>query len=145
MLFSKACQYAIRAMTYLAKQEFNRICSIQEISRETAVPAPFLSKIVSTLSRSRLIEARRGPRGGAMLSRPPDQITVGDILEAIDGPLDMQRCVLGLPECTDQNPCPLHIEWKNLEAHMRRELHTLTLIDLVQSTEGNIKEEKLYR
>lgn len=137
MLFSKACQYAIRAMTYLAKQESGRVCSIQEISRETRTPTPFLSKIISTLSRNRLIRARRGPHGGAMLACPPDQITVGDILEAIDGPLDMQRCVLGLPECSDQNPCPLHGQWKGLEARMRRELHTLNLLDLVQVTEEN--------
>lgn len=137
MLFSKACQYAIRAMTYLAKQECGRACSIPEISRETGTPTPFLSKIISTLSRNRLIQARRGPHGGAMLGCPPDQITVGDILEAIDGPLDKSRCVLGLPECSDQNPCPLHARWKGLEARMRQELHTLTLLDLVQVTEEN--------
>jgi Rrf2 family protein len=140
MLFSKACQYAIRAMTYLAGQELTRLCSIQEISREVEVPTPFLSKIVSTLSRGQLLEARRGPRGGAMLARPPKDITVGDILEAIDGPLDKSRCVLGLPQCNDQKPCPLHSQWKNMEAHMRQELHTLTLLDLLHVIEGNVKE-----
>jgi Rrf2 family protein len=140
MLFSKACQYAIRAMTYLAKRKLHEACSIQEISRETGAPTPFLSKIISTLSRSRLIEARRGPHGGATLGRPPDQITVGDILEAIDGPFDKSRCVLGLPECSDENPCPLHTRWKNLEAHMRQEMHTLTLLDLLHLVEKDAKE-----
>lgn len=140
MLFSKACQYAIRAMTYLAKQEFHRHCSIQEISQAAAVPKPFLSKVISALSHNQLIEARPGPRGGAMLARPPAEITIEDILEAIDGPLDKSRCVLGLPDCTDRNPCPLHTQWKSLEARMRQELHTLTLVDLVRAVEGNNKE-----
>lgn len=132
MLFSKACQHAIRAMTYLARQELSRPCSIQVISQEAEVPTPFLSKIITLLGRSRLVEARRGPHGGAMLARSASDITVGDILEAIDGPLDERRCVLGLPDCSDQNPCPLHTRWKRLEAQMRQELHALTLLDLVQ-------------
>lgn len=125
-------------MTYLARQEFNRPCSIQGISREADVPTPFLSKIITLLAHSRLVEARRGPRGGAMLARPAHEITVGDILEAIDGPLDERRCVLGLPQCSDRNPCPLHVQWKELEARMRRELHTLTLVDLARATTGNL-------
>jgi DNA-binding IscR family transcriptional regulator len=75
-----------------------------------------------------------------MLARSPEEITIGDILEAIDGPLDKACCVLGLPECTDRNPCPLHTQWKSLEVRMCQELHTLTLVDLVRAAEGNNKE-----
>jgi Rrf2 family protein len=79
------------------------------------VPTPFLGKIISLLSRANLIAARRGPNGGTMLSRSSSEVTVGDIVEAIDGSFSNRRCILGLPECSDQHACPLHENWKKLE------------------------------
>ena len=130
MLFSRAAQTAILAMTYLADQEPGQLVAIREISEGADVPAPFLGKIISLLSRANLIAARRGPNGGAMLNRSFSEITVGDIVEAIDGAFNSRRCILGLPECSDQHPCPLHENWKKLELQLNEKLHSLTLADL---------------
>jgi Rrf2 family protein len=86
------------------------------------------------LSRARLISARRGPRGGAMLARRPEAVFVNDIVEAIDGAFSQQRCILGLPQCSDGNPCPLHAHWRHLAVHLDGELHRLSLADLAGIT-----------
>jgi Rrf2 family protein len=130
MLFSRAAQTAILAMTYLAAQEPGRLIAIREISEGADVPTPFLGKLISLLSRANLITARRGPNGGAMLNRRPSGVTVGDIVEAIDGPISSRRCILGLPECSDRHPCPLHKNWKKLELQLNEKLHELTLAEL---------------
>lgn len=138
MLFSKACQYAILAMIHLAAQGTGKRLSIREIGEGAQVPTPFLGKIVSTLVRANLISARRGPNGGAILSRSPDEVTVGDIVEAVDGPLDGQRCILGMPACSDLYPCPLHTSWKQIEERLNKDLHGLTLSELTQSRRRNV-------
>ena len=142
MLFSKACQYAILAMIYLAARPPGERISIREISEGTDVPAPFLGKIISSLARSDLVVARRGPNGGAMLNRTPAQVTVGDIVAAMDGPLDARRCILGLPECSDLNPCALHSRWKVLEAQLGRDLHNLTLDELLRTRRRPVKPDR---
>jgi Rrf2 family protein len=133
MPFSKSSQYAVLAMTYLAGQGFDRLLSIQEISEMVQVPTPFLRKIITLLSRAKLVQARRGPNGGVMLNRPSDEITVRAIVEAVDGPYNSRQCVLGLPECNNDNPCPLHEPWQQLKTQLFRQLHDLTLASLVQT------------
>jgi Rrf2 family protein len=133
VIFSKPCQYAILAMTYLAEQKAGHLNSIREISERAEIPMPFLSKIITGLSRSGLVTARRGPKGGVMLARPPGEVSVGDIVEAVDGSLDDGRCQLGFPECDDSDPCPVHDSWKQVREKLDRTLHGKTLNDLVRA------------
>ena len=133
MILSKPCQYAIRAMTYLADQDEGRLRSIREISEHVEVPLPFLSKIVSTLSRHGLVSSRRGPNGGVMLGRPADRLTVGNIVEAIDGPFDNGRCVLGFAECTGARPCTMHDTWEQVRGKLEQTLHRKTLLELASA------------
>ena len=142
MVFSRPCQYAILAMTYLADRASDRRVSTREISEETEIPLPFLSKIVSTLSRHGLLAARRGPSGGVALGRAPAEVTVGDVVEAFDGPLDEGRCVLGLSECDGANPCPVHESWKRVREELFRELHSRTLADLARTRTRDKKRSK---
>ena len=133
MLFSKACQYAILAMAYLAEQTAGQLVPIREIGATANVPTPFLGKIISTLSRNGLISARRGPNGGAMLNRAPAEVTIEDIVFAVDGPFSNQRCVLGFAQCSDDNPCPMHGGWVKLQNQLQQELNHLTLADLISN------------
>jgi Rrf2 family iron-sulfur cluster assembly transcriptional regulator len=137
VFFSKACQYAILAMTYLAEQTAGQLVPIREIGVTANVPTPFLGKIISTLSRSGLILARRGPNGGVMLNRAPAEVTVEDIVVAIDGPFSNRRCVLGLPQCNGDNPCPLHEGWVKIQEQLQRQLNHLTLADLSKNRAHN--------
>lgn len=130
MLFSKPCQYAILAMTYLAQQPQGRLISIREVGEAVNVPLAFLAKIVGNLARNGLVVARRGPHGGVSLNHSPDEITVGDIVGAIDGPLDQAGCVLGFPECGDGNPCPVHHSWKRVQVELQQTMHDRKLSSL---------------
>ena len=131
--FSKTSQYAILVMDHIARQERQRLLSIQEISESVQVPAPFLRKIITLLTRAKLVRARRGPNGGVMLNRPAGEITVSEIVEAVEGPFDSQQCVLGWPECSSRNPCPLHEPWQQVKVQLIREMHAATLAKLSQS------------
>lgn len=133
MIFSSPARYAIRAITYLGGQEVGRFSSIKEISRAVGVPLPYLAKIINRLSRKRLVIARPGPTGGVMLGKPASLITVGEIVEAIDGRLKSNQCIVGFPECNDSTPCPIHESWKSVRESLNQELHKRTVRDLVCS------------
>ena len=139
MLFSKTCQNAILAMAYLAEQPPGELCPIREIGAATRIPAPFLGKIITALSRADLVSGRRGPRGGVTLNGAPDTIAIQDILEAVEGPPRGQRCLMGLPACNGERPCPLHDTWIRLREQLDRELHGLTLADL-SGVRGGVME-----
>lgn len=132
-IFSNPVQYAIRAMTYLGEQEPGKLSSIREMSRAADVPLPYLAKIVNRLARHRLVLAKRGPTGGVMLGKPSSRIKVGDIVDAVGGGLDAADCVLGLPECSDQAPCPMHESWKAVRQSLNQTLHQKTVTDLVRA------------
>lgn len=124
MLLSKSCEYGLRATLYLATLKRGGYVSIREISDELDISFHFLTKIFQKLTQDGILVSFRGPNGGVMLARAPDQVTLLDIVLAIDGPELFSACVLGLPGCGDQKPCPLHNRWaverERLEAMFTR-------------------------
>jgi len=131
MLFSKACEYGIRAMLFLASQEDDKPVRVREIAETLKIPIPFLSKIVHSLSRNELIHSQKGPGGGVTLAKAPSQITLLQVVEVIDG-LDLFRaCALGLPHCSDDFPCPLHGQWGGLRAEIQEMLTHRTLDQII--------------
>lgn len=139
MVYSRSTQYAIRAMAHLATLSAGEFVRTRDIARSTGVPLPFLSKITQALSRRGLVESLRGRGGGISLTRPPRQITLEDIVLAVDGIEVADTCVLGLPACSDDTPCPVHHVWKKLRGEIRQSLHERTLEDLAHSLESKTK------
>ncbi len=131
-MFSRSAEYAIRAMVFLAGQPSGRLTGAREISRAERIPGPFLWKILQNLARRKLIRSFKGVRGGYELAQPARQITVGDILLATDGQDVSAGCVLGLAECNEENPCPLHDSWKDIKAHLQEMMQQTTLDDLAE-------------
>jgi Rrf2 family protein len=127
MIYSNACEYAIRALTHLAIHPQEKIC--KEIAAKEAVPFHFLGKILQNLVRARLLESAPGPRGGFTLARSPDQITLYEIKAAVDGTQDLYECAVGLEQCSDEAPCALHETWKPLRVQIERYLQKTTLAD----------------
>jgi Rrf2 family protein len=121
MLLSKSCEYGIRATLYLATLRENSYVSIRDISDELNISFHFLTKIFQQLTQAGLLRSLRGPRGGIALARPANQITLLDLVRAIDGDGLFTQCVLGLPGCGEEKPCPLHRDWTVEREH----LHTL--------------------
>ncbi len=115
---SQTAGYAILALSCL---DGERWVLAQELAERTAVPKPYLSKILHSLARAQVILAKRGYRGGFRLGRPADQISLLDIVEAVDGTAWIGRCLLGLDRCSDERACPTHEFWK----HERARIHDL--------------------
>lgn len=130
MLYSRSAQYAIRALAVLAGEPPGEFVPIQELARSAGVPLPFLAKIMQTLARGRLVISRKGPGGGVALARPARNVTLAEIVCAVDGDDPVRECVLGLPRCSDRSPCPVHDVWKEVRATLRRSMHERSLADI---------------
>lgn len=108
-MFSKACQYAIRAVLYLAAETTTeQRKGVKEIAEVLDVPGPFLAKLLQQLTRNHLVSSTKGPHGGFYLSEKDRNRRLKEVVDCIDGPQALSGCVLGLPVCSSKNPCPLH-------------------------------------
>ncbi|HEY4644021.1 MAG TPA: Rrf2 family transcriptional regulator [Bacteroidota bacterium] len=111
-LFSKSCQYALQAMLYLASQPQGEPVLLRDVSAALRIPQHFLSKILQTLTRNRLLVSFKGVNGGFQLARSARETYLIEIVRATDGEAFLDNCVLGFPGCGDDNPCPVHPMWK---------------------------------
>ena len=107
-MFSKACEYGIRATLYIAQQSLqDERVRLKAIAHEIDAPEAFTAKILQQLVKSDLLQSFRGPKGGFILNGKKE-ILLHDVVIAIDGDHLMEDCVLGLNECSSINPCPVH-------------------------------------
>ena len=132
MLFSRPCEYAIRALTHIAGSPAG-LARAEEIAQAQDLPLPVLSKVLQELVRKGLLESRRGPGGGFRLSRRSDLIMLRDIVAAIDGLDHFMDCVAGLKVCSEEAPCPLHNTWKGMRTQILTSLETTTLTQMSQA------------
>jgi Rrf2 family protein len=150
VIYSSSCEYAIRALTYLAreqkKHETNRkpddplyvyipISTVAERADEERLPQHFLAKIMQTLARSGVLGSQKGPKGGFSLARPAAEITLYDIVEALDDLSNYNHCAVGLTECNDEAPCPLHNMWVGVRTAVLDYFRRTTLVDLATAVE----------
>jgi len=138
MIYSKPCEYAIRALSNLASAK-DGTARADEIAAAESLPAPVLSKILQELVRKGLLKSRRGPGGGFQLARRAELITLRDVVAATDGLDQFQECAVGLERCSDDSPCPLHDQWKDLRAGFLEYLQDTTL-DVMARTVVRKKE-----
>ena len=112
MLLSRACEYAIQAVLYLAKHHGKRYVSIKEIAEKNDISFHFLGKILQILTQRGILVSSKGAKGGVQLAKNPDEITLSEIVEAIDG-LEFltTKCIIGTPGCNSDFPCALHEQW----------------------------------
>ena len=116
VFFSKKCEYALQAILLMAASEHDCIYPAEEISKKLNIPKEFISKILQSLTESGMIESKKGKAGGFKLAKHPSKIKLIDIVEAVDGLESFSSCVLGFPNCSDKNPCPVHDDWGELRA-----------------------------
>jgi len=131
-MFSKACEYAIRAEIYitLATQKSPKV-SLKDIAREIESPEAFTAKILQELVRNKLVESQKGPSGGFWITEElSKQIRLSQIVKAIDGDKVYQGCGLGLKECSEVQPCPIHGKFKFVRNTLREMLETTSLYEL---------------
>ncbi len=136
-MLSSACRYGILASIHLARQEKDAFVPVRQIAESLEVSSPFLSKIMQQLVSASLIESLRGPTGGVRLANKADAIRINDIVVAIDGRKILEGCVLGLPGCGHQAPCPMHDSWAKVRNGFCRMLEETSLADLARDTNAN--------
>lgn len=131
-MFSKACEYGIRAIIYIAMQSLeDRRVKIGDIVEHVGSPEAFTAKILGTLVKQGIVESLTGPYGGFYIDRNKMRsIPVGDIVSAIDGDSIFNGCGLGLSECNSAQPCPMHDKFVKIRAQLKQMLETTTVHDL---------------
>ena len=113
-LLSTTCTYAIRASLYVAAAEAASpgFVSTRRIAEDLGVSFPFLTKVLLGLTQSGVLVSQRGAAGGVALARPAERISLLEIVASVGGDDVFRSCVLGLPTCSEEEPCALHHRWK---------------------------------
>jgi len=119
VLFSRQCEYALQAVTYLAMKPEDERTSIRELTKKFEIPYHFLAKILQDLTYKGLLVSQRGPSGGFGLARSPKDITLFEVVDAIDGNAFVTECVMGFSQCSGKNPCAVHSKWGELRETLR--------------------------
>jgi len=139
-MFSKACEYGIRAVLYIAAQSLReKRVKIGDIVQQTGSPEAFTGKILGLLSRQGLVDSYTGPAGGFEIKKEQIRlISIEQIVRAIDGDQFFEGCAMGLSHCDAENPCPMHHSVVKIRENMFQVLKHTTLYDLV-TKQGNLE------
>lgn len=130
MELTRKGEYAIRGIVYLAGQPADKVCLLGDIAAAVEVPATFLAKIFQQFSKIGLVKSYRGTGGGFMLGRLPENITLLEVVEAVEGPIVPNRCVISESECHRSVFCNVHPVWKNIQGQVCGILKGVTLKEL---------------
>jgi len=144
-MISRASEYAIRALTFLAQQDSDSgFYLARDMAEKLGVPAPFLAKILQPLVTRGLIKSQRGRSGGFKLAdgKAASDISLYDIVDAEEHLGKIRKCLLGQDECSDERACPLHHYWKRTSDEYLALLASTTLRDLTHFCE--VKPESGY-
>jgi Rrf2 family protein len=117
-MFSKSCEYAIKAMIYVAQRSNKgEKAGVKDIAKNTDAPEHFVGKIMQDLAKRKVVKSIKGPNGGFYLDKNDMQVSIADIVKATDGLGLYTDCVLGLKVCNEKKPCPVHYEYKEIKKH----------------------------
>jgi Rrf2 family transcriptional regulator, iron-sulfur cluster assembly transcription factor len=114
LIFSRQCEYALQAVSYLALQPAGEWTSIRTLTKKLKIPYHFLAKILQDLTYKKLLISQKGPSGGFALALTPEKITLFHIVEAIDGDDITKKCAMGFLQCSGKSPCAIHHHWEKL-------------------------------
>src|ERR1043165_6729260 len=115
MQITRQADYAVRAVLHLARVDGNERTATSAVAKEQNIPPSFLAKIISQLSIAGLLHTSRGARGGVTLARDPKDITLLEVVEAIDGPIQLNECVGSEGACTFDGDCPIRSVWSEAQ------------------------------
>ncbi len=130
MRLTREGDYAVRVLVDLAGRPPGAVVRTALLSHGTGVPRPYLAKIIQILSRANLVQTRQGPKGGVSLLKDPATITLRQMVEAVEGPIYLNRCLVRPGECPRDSFCPVHPVWARIQAVFIRELDAVTVEDL---------------
>jgi Rrf2 family transcriptional regulator, iron-sulfur cluster assembly transcription factor len=134
---TNAGDYAIRGMIHIASLPEGAVALRSEIARAQGIPSSFMAKILRSLVRARLLRSSRGVHGGFALARSASEITLLDVVEAIEGPLSLTDCTPESDGCVRSEECPAHVVWLSVQTKMADVLSGTSLEELVSARRRN--------
>ena len=132
MQITRQADYAVRAVLYLANLGTSERAATSTVAEEQRIPPSFLAKIISQLSIAGLLHTSRGARGGVTLAREPQDISLLEVIEAIDGPIQLNECVGEDSLCTFDDDCPLRPVWSEAQNELVSRLKKTNFAQLMQ-------------
>jgi FeS assembly SUF system regulator len=134
---SRLTDYGIVLMAHLAAREAGSTHNSREVASDTQLPAPVVSKILKSLARAGLLNSQRGSKGGYSLARPPEQISVTEMIIALEGPFGLTECTVHPGACVQESSCHVREPWQRINRVVRDALADVSLADLASpTTEG---------
>lgn len=127
---SRKMDYALRALAYLAGRQGAQGCTLSDIASHTAVSSQFLAKIIEQLAQRGLVRSRRGPRGGYSLARHPAEVSVHEVIEAVEGPIMLNTCAGGDSDCVLLPNCEMTSFWREAQKRLVDVFSRTTLADV---------------
>jgi Rrf2 family iron-sulfur cluster assembly transcriptional regulator len=142
MQITKSGEYGLRGLVFLAKQPPEKVTLVSEVSRDQNIPETFLAKIFQRLSKAGVLWSVRGANGGFKLKKPAHKTTMREIIEALEGPIALNRCLLKKGECEVEKNCPLHPVWEEVQQRFLEILDRTTMEDLANRRTRNGKKRR---
>jgi Rrf2 family transcriptional regulator, iron-sulfur cluster assembly transcription factor len=136
-MISRTATYALRALTFMAAREPDERCLNHDIAAALSLPPQYLTKILRALAAEGILVSQRGRSGGFRLARPPEKITLLDVVDAVEHLSDRRTCLLGEATCSDENSCPLHDQWKRISDSLCRMLRSRSLAQLTRQASAS--------
>lgn len=134
-MFSKACEYGIRAVLFIAKQSQKDLRpNIVEIAKAVDSPEPFTAKVCQQLARGGMILSKKGPNGGFYLEKD-STLTLADIVSVLDGDKIFTGCGLGLRTCSAEHPCPVHSQFMEVRNALKHMCENTRVVELAKNLE----------
>lgn len=131
MQITRQADYAARAILYLARNRNGKRVATSQVAKEQKIPSSFLAKIISQLSIAGLLHTSRGAHGGITLARDPEQITFLQVIEAIDGPIQLNVCVECEGLCSFEDNCPIQTVWRDTQKELISKLRNTNFAQLI--------------
>jgi Rrf2 family protein len=133
MKLTRAGEYAVRCVLFVSGHKFGCVVSRREIASAMQIPQTFLSKIAQQLSRNGFIETVQGPKGGYRLLKIPEEITLLDVVEALDGEIFLNDCVVRPESCFRNSQCSVYLVWEKARDQLRATLREATFDKLLKN------------
>ncbi len=133
MELTRKGEYAIRGIIFLAQQSPGHVCLISEIAEATGAPQTFLAKIFQSFAKTGIVNSYRGTGGGFTLGRPPEEISLREVVEAVEGPIAPNRCLIGRGGCDRGAQCNVHPVWRTVQSQVVQILDSVSFAELAKT------------
>lgn len=139
MKITRACDYTIRALVYMAQEPVGTVFMKSDIAKVCSIPDSFLAKIFQNLAKSDILSSERGKKGGFTLGKEPANINMYDVITLVDGPITMNNCLDENIGCAFDSSCLAHVMWADIQNTIAEKLKNYTLKDISEPCKNKLK------